>query len=90
MIIYNVQRRWFPMKADADTYRVGLGLPPKATAKIEVNNRDDLAALLNALCEAKEAPDVGATTEIVDRAYVPVDTDIPACVPAFLRKAYGY
>lgn len=84
MIVYNVQRRWFTLKSDADTHRVSAGLKPVATAKIEVRDRDDLAALLNALC----APPTDGTdivpTEVLDRAYVPALQAIPDCVPDFL------
>jgi hypothetical protein len=92
MIVYNVKRRWFTEKAEAEKYRVAEGLRPAATLKIEVVGRDDMAALLNALCEpalpgqSLQAP---ATAELVDRAYVQTGRDIPDCVPDFLLRSHG-
>lgn len=86
MIVYNVKRRWFDMKNDADDYRRAESLPPAATAKIEICDRKELAALLNALCEPQAAAVETALAEVVDRAYVDPYVNIPDCVPAFLRK----
>lgn len=92
MIVYNVQRKWFTEKADAETLRKILGLKPSATLKLEVNGRRDLVMLLNALCEppapGKPVP-APATEALVERAYVPASRDIPDCVPDFLLKAAG-
>jgi len=49
MIVYNVQKKFFAKKEDAETYRKMFGLKPEATYKVEVQGRDDLAALLNTL-----------------------------------------
>lgn len=86
MIVYNVQRQWFTMKDAAEMYRKALGLKPDATGKVEINGRDDLALLLNALCEPQKfsAKGFGPIGEaIVDRAYVDPAVD----VPLFLRKS---
>lgn len=50
MNVYNVARGWFTMQADADKRRKALGLKPADMGKVVVVNREDLAALLNALC----------------------------------------
>lgn len=49
MIVYNVKRRWFTMKNDAEAYRRTEGLPPSATYTLRVDTREDLADLLNTL-----------------------------------------
>lgn len=89
MIVYNVKRKWFPMKGDAETYRKSEGLPPDATTKIDVRDRDQLAALLNGLCEppAKgETPaNFPAPEKVIDDAYVMPDKDIPP----FLRESWA-
>lgn len=91
MIIYNVKRRWFSMKADAERYRITEGLPPAATFKLEIVDREGLSALLNALSEPPEegapveAERVGVTTAIVDNAFFVPSRDIPA----FLRRDWA-
>ncbi|TIQ65441.1 MAG: hypothetical protein E5X41_14865 [Mesorhizobium sp.] len=50
MIVYNVKRRWFTMKNDAEAYRRAEKLPPSATFTLRIDSRDDLASLLNGLC----------------------------------------
>ena len=89
MIVYNVARRWFVMKATAETYRKNLGLKPSATLTIEIENRGTLCSLLNALCEPpiKDVePEAPATVTLVERAYVGPHIKVPDCVPAFLLK----
>jgi len=92
MIVYNVGRHWFSKKELADTYRKAVHLPPSAIEKIEVSDRDQLCALLNALCE----PQVfgAAAAEIVpapvlDRAYVDPGFDLIDVVPLFLRRDHA-
>ncbi len=91
MIVYNVQRQFFVKKDDAERARVAAGLKPAATLALRVETREDLAALLNALCDPPVAGSVAlpATTELVDRAYVARSTDIPTCVPKFLIEAWA-
>lgn len=90
MIVYNVQRRFFDMKADAEKYRVAEGLPPSATLKLEVSDRRQLAALLTELCEPvtsgirPAAASAGVTPVLVDRAFVDAGRD----VPSFLRESW--
>lgn len=93
MIVYNVRRRWFTMKNDAEGYRKLLGLPPSATYTLRIDDREGLAALLNGLCGGPEpiVPDdqpVTATEvalrEVIHRAQV--TNDPPDFVPAFLVK----
>ncbi|CAM5598833.1 hypothetical protein MAUB1S_10127 [Mycolicibacterium aubagnense] len=51
MIVYNVKRRWFTMKNDAEAYRKAEGLPPSATYKLVIEDREDLAAFLNGITD---------------------------------------
>lgn len=86
MIVYNVGRRFFALKTDAEAYRKTLGLKPDATIHLRIESREELAALLTGLCEpgTPGAPEVAAVLPavVVDRAYVEPDFDIPL----FLRK----
>jgi hypothetical protein len=88
MIVYNVKRRWFTMKADAEAYRKAEGLPPSATFKLDIRDRDDLAALLNGLCGmvafVPPVPLAAVPPEVLERSRV-VDNP-PDCVPQFLVK----
>lgn len=100
MIVYNVQRRWFGKKADADAFRVGLRLPPASAMKVEIGDRADLSALLNALCEpgsdrVAEAnlPVSGDPQALIDRAFVSPHITVPDFVPKFLveeMRGRGY
>jgi hypothetical protein len=88
MIVYNVLRRWFVEKAPAETYRKAEGLKPSATAKVTVGGRDDLAALLNALCEPQDAASAEQTVvrqEVLDRAYVAPRATLEE-IPSFLLR----
>lgn len=98
MIVYNVGRSWFTEKVPAEAYRKAQGLRPAATVKIAVGSREDLAALLNALCEPplpSSAPvgvrlaerivrDALIPKEVIDRAYVDPNIEVPDFVPLFL------
>ncbi|RUU79027.1 hypothetical protein [Mesorhizobium sp. M7A.F.Ca.MR.362.00.0.0] len=83
MIVYNVQRRWFTMKNDAEAHRKALGLPPSATFTLRIGGRDDLADLLNGLCELGAQID-GANPnpppEVIERNQIA--NEPPDCVPA--------
>lgn len=76
MIVYNVARRFFEKKDAAESYRKELGLKPSDTLKISVDDREGLAALLNALCSAEDRkaveamPASVAPAALVDRAYI--------------------
>jgi len=89
MIVYNVNRQWFDKKNDAEKYRISQGLRPEDTIKIEINDRRQLAALLNGLCEPPAHDDQAAMKEfpapakVMDNAYVPTDFEIPR----FLRES---
>ena len=90
MIVYNVKRRFFAKKDDADAYRRELGLKPAELSKIEVWSRDELASLLTALAEPTAANIDATPAECVpeavfDNAYVPTDRD----VPKFLRESWA-
>jgi hypothetical protein len=103
MIVYNVERRWFTEKDQADAYRIAQKFKPAALLKVFVETRQDLAALLNALCDPgavevlaiadKHGLDKIKSAILVDRAYVKpkalTGKDIPDCVPTFLLRAYG-
>ncbi|RWM32584.1 MAG: hypothetical protein EOR77_21375 [Mesorhizobium sp.] len=99
MIVYNVERGWFPMKNDADAHRRQLGLKPAALATIRIDTREELAAFLNALMGLKkepaaqeEVPPAGAVLEpqvvapeVIERNYI----EVPDFVPAFLAKEHA-
>ncbi len=91
MIVYNVQRRWFAMKIDAEKYRIREKLPPDATIKIGIDGRLQLAALLDVLCEppvstAEGAARCGSVPErLIDNSSVDPDLDIPK----FLRDSWA-
>ena len=96
MIVYNVKRRWFPMKNDAEAYRRSEGLPPAALYTLRIDNRDELAALLDTLCGAVVPPaaenittgGLEVPTEVLERAAVPAEVEVPDYIPAFLVKAW--
>ncbi|RWM86455.1 MAG: hypothetical protein EOR84_30550 [Mesorhizobium sp.] len=101
MIVYNVERGWFPMKNDADAHRRQLGLKPAALATIRIDTREELAAFLNALMGLKKEPATpeevppagavleprpqGVTPEVIERNYI----EVPDFVPAFLAKEHA-
>lgn len=99
MIVYNVKRRFFAKKDDADAYRRELGLKPAELNRVEVWSRDELAALLTALAEptAANIAAVASTLRegplavtvapeaVIDNAYIPTDRD----VPKFLRESWA-
>lgn len=95
MIVYNVKRRFFETKAEAEAYRIAEGLPPSATAKITITDRKALAALLTELCEPATggvrpaAAATGVTTAVVDRAFVEIGKDIPAFLRDSWRRLMG-
>lgn len=96
MIVYNVKRRWFAMKSDAEAYRRQEKLPPDATFTLKIEERESLASLLNGLCGI-EAPQQ-AMFATLPHAELPrvremlkrdsVMDDIPDCVPDFLRREW--
>lgn len=91
MIVYNVGRRWFSMKADAETHRVSEKLPRDATIKISIDDRRQLAALLDALCEPpppgnrESSGSAPVPAHVIDQAYVDPDFEIPK----FLRESWA-
>lgn len=91
MIVYNVKRYWFTEKVAAEKYRVSLGLKPVATRTVRVEDRTDLATLLNALCEPLSVPTAqipeegGKVTELIDDAYVDPLADLDVIIPKFMR-----
>ena len=101
MIVYNVDRAFFPMKNDADAHRRQLGLKPAALATLRIESREELAAFLNALmglrkeasAEEPEAPVAppGAVLEPLPQGAEPEVierncVEIPDFVPLFLAK----
>lgn len=99
MIVYNVDRAFFPMKNDADAYRRQLGLKPAALATIRIESREELAAFLNALmglrkeasAEEPEAPVAppGAVLEPLVAEPEVIErnyVEVPEFVPLFLAK----
>lgn len=47
MIVYQIEKQFFPLKGDAETKRKQLGLKTGATIKHVITNREELAELLN-------------------------------------------
>ncbi|RUT88027.1 MULTISPECIES: hypothetical protein [unclassified Mesorhizobium] len=94
MIVYNVQRRWFTMKNDAEAHRKELGLPPSATFTLRIDNREELAALLNGLCGLGTIDVMEANTVLAGPTLAPpeviernqITNEPPDCVPAFLVR----
>lgn len=92
MIVYNVGRRWFSLKSDAEAYRVSQKLPPDATIKIGIADRGELASLLDALCEPPASGNKAAAgtapvpERVIDQAFVDPDLEIPK----FLRESWAW
>jgi hypothetical protein len=92
VIVYNVQRRWFSMKNEANAYRRELKLPPDAVYTLKIEERESLAALLNGLCgvaapdQAPPEQELPKVREMLTRNSV--RDDIPDYVPLFLRKEW--
>ncbi len=85
MIVYNVQRGWFAMKADAEAFRKSAGLPPSATYKISVSDREELVALLS-LISGREVPEGEKAPEVAPEAVMAEDEPWPDWIPAiFIR-----
>ena len=90
MIIYNVDRRFFDMKADAETHRKALKLDKSHLLKLAINDRHELAALLDGLCSTEPAkPPAEHIPESADpnewiREHLRIAAEIG--VPQFLRK----
>lgn len=76
MIVYNVANRFFTMKADANDYRVEQKLPPAALNKLSIQDRVQLAALLDGLCNAE--PPAPVTCE--------ANVNIPDFIPKFIAR----
>ncbi len=79
MIVYNVTTRFFDMKKPADDLRRAKNLPPASLHKITINNRQQLAAFLDGLCNASPTAPVTCLA----------NADIPDFVPKFLHKDYA-
>ncbi|ESZ33838.1 hypothetical protein [Mesorhizobium sp. L2C067A000] len=89
MIVYNVKRRWFTMKNDAEAYRKAEGLPPSGTYTLRIDDRDDLADLLNGLCGLGaqiDSANPDPPPVVVERNQI--TNNPPDCVPLFLVKEW--
>jgi len=92
MIVYNVNRRWFTKQDTAESYRRSQGLKPGHTIKVGIGSREQLADLLNALCEPQADAAMSNPSnlhpqdrkDIIDRAYVEPQRAVPDFVPLFL------
>lgn len=84
MIVWNAGRRFFALKSAATAHARALGRRV-AVHKLELTNRDELADFLTALCDPPPPPVPVADQEIVEAAFVPPATD----VPAFLRESWA-
>lgn len=87
MIVYNVDRRFFALKGDANQYRKELGMKTSALVKLVVNDRYDLADLLDGLCAIK--PELLTGPEPVDPAKRIEVAPIFDCVPQFIRNSWA-
>lgn len=90
MIIYNAGTQFFALKNDAEDHRKALGLKPGATHKLTINDRDQLAAFLNGLCEKTVKTDEQPADELeAVAAAIDVEPDhVPDYVPQFLLKPH--
>lgn len=99
MIVYNVKRRWFSMKNDAEAYRRGEKLLPEATFKLVIESREELADLLNGLCGTEAAPASPPVSPLFTNAVAQepirevltrnvVRDDVPDFVPKFLADEW--
>ena len=79
MIVYNVQRRFFDMKNDAEAYRKEHG---GETIKLVIEDRKQLMFLLNGIMDI-EAPSVAAPEAKVH------DDGTPDYVPKFLKDSWA-
>lgn len=86
MIVYNVKRKWFSLKADAEAYRRAEGLPAEATFKLQIDDRDELAALLNGLCDIAAVVPAPILADVIERNLV--TNEPPDFVPEFLAKEW--
>ena len=93
MLVYNVARCWFPMKNDAEAYRKQLGLPKDALSKLVIDDRDQLAALLNGLVGL--VPEERPPTAPVEPAPAPPEVlsrnriEVPDFIPKFLVESWA-
>lgn len=91
MIVYNVRHRFFAMKADADTHRKAHGLPPSSIVKLEISNRDELAAFLDRLMLFLQPDTEDSRPELEVLKDAPYMTDIdnlPEYIPEFMKRDY--
>jgi len=91
MIVYNVERRLFALHDAANTYRRERGLKPGAITKIRIEDRDELATLLDGLCNTDI---VAVRTDDGMMAMIPQDVSVhpmvppDADIPKFLRDSW--
>ena len=92
MIVYNVLARFFTMKDEAEAYRKMKQLPPAATAKIIINDRDDLATFLNGML-GLATPDAKPTRLANQAAQVAEHNPDPELnedwVPKFIKEDWA-
>ncbi len=94
MIVYNCESRWFAKQDEANAFRRTLIQPRRwPVTRIRVESREDMVALLNALCGAPVASGDHVETLTTPPAaklpvYPPV-TPLPDWVPAFLIDKEG-
>ena len=78
-------------EGEAEKYRIREKLPPDSTIKIGIEDRTQLAALLDALCEPPPSSAEGAVPaasvpeRVIDNAFVDPDFEIPK----FLRESWA-
>lgn len=75
------------LPTDTDAAEATTALIGADHAKIEVNDREGLAALLNLIGEPHTAPSAVASAVVVDRAFVSRDFDLSEIPALLLREA---
>lgn len=76
MIVYNVARRFFEKKLDAEAHRKAEGLRSEALNKITITDRAGLAEFLNQLCaDAAGRPPIALDDAALDFVPAFVEAD---------------
>lgn len=83
MIVYQAATSFFPMKADAEAHAKLKGLKASSVNKLSINDREELAELLNKITGIIEASDT--ELEGLKAALDEVEDDPDDFIPAFVR-----
>jgi hypothetical protein len=87
MIVYNAGRKFFALKAEAEAHRRELGLPKDRLLKIQIDDREQLAAFLDALAGgAAVAVPAGVILEGGQLEQLELADEAFAFIPDFMRR----